>query len=857
MLTNSRSVCRVMRRAARLAILCVMAVGCLEAPPKAWMLKDRGASTPFRDQQVIGGVEMLDDLEVGGTNGAVDLNLREDRSMPSADAFVSYGAPLAAQVAVIADRARAWTAHVRDDHVRYASRHRDDDSAVLSSTRWFSLPVDTASSEVTLRPVHANHPRLLFMRGASQSAQLYHFTAPDSPPLDLELTPPIYMASHEGEVLFWGRIPDEMGWGWRWLIDDALTPVIKDDRGLSEVASVGYALERWFISTPEGQCAHLSAGGIGLSWRCHSQAGSRSVGSLNDLSFIGEIPRSSPLFASDDTRGFWTWVGAPGVAVNPYLDKEDEYRFRALSGRGDESTQEWIGEGIVWRVDSIEVADEEPNIEVDIGLMDSEVMDSEVIDSGVMDSEVMDSGVMDSGVMDSDVTDGGVVTERHSTLWALREPSGHLESTLLPDEEGGYGLIDWGATSFWVIWSGEELTLSPLESWEDHGGVAQVAQEELCLFSPERCDSTDHDCDGRARGGLCCRLQDSDWAGTNFSVALPEVNALHSDWSVVDSDIGMLVMLAHSQRAELFSLPFEGGSPQLRAQWNQIQSLGIIGHFYSIVSMHATDTEGQSVLLWNLYDATLDAFIQRPSPCEAPLAITVLNTEHLTRVYCPEASFLIHPLTNESTRESYPLGAQLSWMTRWHPSSASVNERLFLVAQGAESRLSIWRDDPTLGVITDPTEVGHTLPLELSQLSTEDRQRPVHLSPIDGGWISRVSEARQLEVWVPLRGWTSALSSPWPHDVQISTFAPLALSLAFSSAPPEGEELDLTTLRYDLYYHTLSPSASFWGVQYIENSTLSYPKFAKFQDLGGARPNLLTLTLGGVLGGGYSECISR
>ena len=668
--------------------------------------------------------------------------------------------------------------------------------------------------ELSLQSVYAERPWLTLSHPLLPSALLIDLSQPEAPPISLGLRGPFTFATHRDKLWLIGvnsEQPEQVAW--RWLSSGELGELHRDQRGLSRVVSAAYALGQWVLSTEEGQCltaSRRSPAQAGRAWRCQSVALGRLYGDSAQLTQLGPLPR-------DDIRGrgLWAWSGTPGAVSEPLSAKPDEGISRLSSAEG----LSWHGTGSLWSTEG----DQRVAWSIQPWLISS------------MPAEASTEAGTEAST-EASTEAGGANAERRGASEQIERA---LLSAALPSDGPLLALSASAERAFMMSWDegiGAPVLL-PSETWTLSAALELDEPDPSCQVELERCDELDHDCDGATHNGLCCL------EGEVNAALLEGVVSADRDWLSAESELGLLVAVASGGDARLFTAPYTGGAAQLRARWPGVSKIEAIGNLYSLVALAARDSEGEPILLWNLNTGE-GSYAQLPVPCD-PLALSVIDQSFTTRVICADRVLEVTPSLAQITTLEPPEAGELLWAQRWHPEGLLADEVYYVVAIGETAQLSLWREGREEG-LSVAREDGLGLPNILGLMEPSERLLALTPPTVAGGWPARVN-AGSLQVWSPLAGWVTALGSRWPLTASVSAFAPLGVSVGYTEDPASVGDSFLQ--RLTIYTHHLGPNADFWGSPYKESiakDSFAGAHPAGYPDLGGARPNLMSLVGSGL-----------
>ncbi|MBU1430587.1 hypothetical protein KKF91_08540 [Myxococcota bacterium] len=374
-----------------------------------------------------------------------------------------------------------------------------------------------------------------------------------------------------------------------------------------------------------------------------------------------------------------------------------------------------------------------------------------------------------------------------------------------------------------LIWGVDRPALVPIEV-EDLQPPPPIFRPEGCTenIAPEACDAADADCDGLAKAGLCCGLDN----GVRRA-KLPTGWLPRRPFVISESDVGLIAMMAfEGDVARLVKHPDEapdGAEVQIMASWEGVARLVHFDSQRALIVAYVedvADAEGLASHSLRLFapaeEGGLPSALTHPAPCEGVLAVELLDAAGHARVFCPTEAVDLRSTTAEMSPLSYPEGAEVRWMRR-----AFVGEGAgaWLVARGEAAILELWLSTPE-GLALAP------LPADLSALvAVEDRALPIQIPGAGAATFSRVVDQR-LEVWSGA-GWINSPSSSWPVDAKLSPSHPFALSVGFTRDPqanPGREALGL-------YVHDLRADHPHWGRRvYTTLSRVDIPEMG-YRDL--------------------------
>ena len=574
---------------------------------------------------------------------------------------------------------------------------------------------------------------------------------------------------------------------WQFVRDGEWSGLKKDLIGVPSAASLARGLGSWILATDQGQCFMLNEQiGLHHAWHCHSHANTSLISNDFEVKVIGSLSRS----AEDEPRGLglWLWSGTPGRSMNPLALTVQTQADRS-------SNQLAIG-------DVLSLKD---------GLLDRWLIRSE-------SPQIL---------MSQDESEWAVITEQGEYTFA------HLNAQhifgLIHLKKSRPSLIKWD-----VIEAGLSIQRLNESEWTPWDFPSVAPEDELCLVSPERCDPIDHDCDGQNYNQLCCLQGESVTSRLN-SVLFPKY-----DWFTGDSEIGALAMIASQGAARLFSFSTNGGEATLRAQWNGIESLSHFSNYLSLVSAIALDENGQSYLVQNR--RVNEEWFKLALPCD-PLALSVLDANHSTRIYCEDKSLLFNIDSEEPIEETYPESSPVQWMTAWKTGNENLGEHYWLVALGEYNQLSLWKGDLDQIVLGESETL--FLPSTLGWLTSADRVLPIQL-PMQGlGLISRVINSAQVEVWMDQIGWTRLGGHRWPLWASLSPNQAIAISVGYDEDPSAVQDSFLQ--RVNVRLHSLQEDSVYFGEltkEKVSKDSFGGAHLANYDSQNGTRPNLIHLLAG-------------
>lgn len=798
-----------------LLVLCLV-IACDTASPKETMMSrdmgnisQDGTVDENLDSSLIAGETPLDmelDAEVAGESVEIDQEVEVIvLPLPS----ISARATLETRDAIYV----AWA--VEGQLYRSIIRPHPlttDEDFIVSHDVWFTLPSTFIHREISLQAIGQGSPWLIISAEGLETLALD--LSQESPnPVSLGLTGNIQVAQGDGATLVLGEVflptssldQEESNEAmenaeegeeakarpvvaWRFERAGEWGQLKIDDQGISSPTSITRGLGSWVLGVPTGQCFMLQERtGISHSWRCHGDQGSLLTGDDFSLLNIGTLPRSS----DDSARGIglWAWSGTPGNAEAPLSSEIISYTETEEQVSALESHQALIlqdGALIRWLN---RASDPQALIDED---------DQLII--------VTTNGRLSTVITDPDLIFGVIRT--------------HSENPLL---------------MFWDELNGQVILRphSP-ELWQSRELPSAAHENERCIVSPERCDEVDHDCDGTPRNQRCCPV------GESVTSRLPEVLFPQYSWFTGDSEIGALVAIASQGSARLFSFPTSGGEATLRAQWGEVIQINHFSNYLSLVSMAAIDPQGGFILLQNLRRD--GSWFKRSLPCD-PLAITVLNAEHHTRVYCRDKAYTFYSELEPPREELYPESGELLWMSEWHTQQEDLGQKYWLVSIGESAQLSLWRDDQDQVALGETETV--TLPNILGELSSDDRILKIQLPPSGNGLMSRLIDEHTLEVWIERLGWTQVGGHRWPLWASLSSRYPIAISVGYSEDPKQVQDSFLQ--RINIRLHPLTIEGALFGElikEQVSRDSFGGAHLAEYNHQEGTRPNLITLIAG-------------
>lgn len=864
-------------------------VSCDDRPARVWsppprpmpVIYDMGAGTDL-DLGSGGGIagESIDPagIEVGGMAGALggtagseqlDLNVED--------------APPAQQVTMITSSEQIWIVWRHGNELRLSSFPITEVAQIstegmLLKAKSQSIPLtfkfnpqdvedalDLTLDELVLQGVYAQRPWLILSHPLLPSSLLLDLSDLESSPQFTDLSGPITVATHGAILWLIGRLPqsdlETDTVAWRWWNGESLGPRHQDRLGLSLPVHATYALGQWILSTQDGQCLTASRRNPdleGTAWHCQSVSKSRIWGNPDQFTLIGPLPR----VADNQRSGMWSWIGVPGFTGDPLYDAPNSN----LTFISPHQAWSWHGEGLLWSnefennryawtvrrwVDSdtpstinagedgtgggLAGAETSAGIEeagadiVEAGAGASTVAGAEAGARGGEDHESTageHGGSLQGGISDA----GSSVVMDPSSTEPLKEHQ--VLRASLTSISPTISVVDLGPQPLVFTWDlGQGVPKLMLgEPWEAVHELAQ-SHHDSCLLEVERCDELDHDCDGSPNNGLCCQEGDVNAALLNGVISADR------NWLTAESELGLLIAVASSNRADLFTAAYTGGDAQLRGTWPNIQRLELIGNLYSLVVLAGRNANDESILLWNLN--TEGSYVQLPAPCE-PLALTIIDQSFKTRVICANQVFEVDPHLGQVTQVTAPEEGERLWVTRWHPQGLLADEVYYVVAIGETAQLSLWREGREEG-LTLANESELILPNLLGQMDPSERLNPFLPPTVEGGWPARINQ-RKLEVWSPLVGWVNALNTRWPLTASLSSFSPLAVSVSYTEDPTSVGDSFLQ--RVTIFTHHLGRAADFWGKPFkvsISKDSFAGAHPAGYDDIDGLRPNLMTL----------------
>ena len=574
---------------------------------------------------------------------------------------------------------------------------------------------------------------------------------------------------------------------WRFTRDGNWSDLSEDHSGVSKPTALSRGLGSWILATEQGQCHMLNEqSGLHHAWYCHSQPNSVLLSDDFEVKVLGRLLRSS----EDTPRGIglWMWSGTPGRSVDPL--------FASIQSQAETPVARLATD------EALSLAD----------------------------------GTIDRWLIKSEAPQ--VLMVREDTQWSLITAYGKYNFEQQTAEEI-FGLIENPSNRPSLLYWNENtasLSIKPLEEseWTSFRLPSVAPEDELCLVSPERCDAIDHDCDGQPQNQLCC-VQGDAVTSRLSDVLFPDYN-----WFTGDSEIGALVMVASQNSARLFSFSTNGGEATLRTQWADIKSISHFSNYLSLVSAIGHDQNGQAYLLQN--QRINDEWVKLALPCQAH-AISVLDANHTTRVYCADKALLYNIDQELPVEETYPEASAVQWMTPWLTGTENLGEQYWLVALGEFNQLSLWKGDLD-GIVLGESETTF-LPSALGWLTPDDRSLPIQLPPEEEGLMSRIVEQNYIELWIDGLGWSPLGGHRWPLWASLSHKQAIAISVGYDEDPAEVQDSFLQ--RVNVRLHSLHEDTVYFGEsikERISKDSFGGAHIANYDAQGSSRPNLIHLLAG-------------
>ena len=693
----------------------------------------------------------------------------------------------------------------RDHEYIYRAKHTkqtlrgEGQQIAFEHQKWFTLPEEFNDLDVQIQSVMTSPP--LFIVSAEGKASFSLQADLDQPlSTSLGLSGSILASKGDGGALLAGLLwrssslatedepqMSEPIFAWRFIRDGAWSPIQVDEIGIPTPTSLSQGLGGWILGTAAGQCFVLTErAGLGDSWRCHTSDQSTLVSDDFGVLIMGQRLRS--LTDEPQGRGLWAWSGTPGHSIH-FMNTVPQSVF--------------------------DVSSSYLSAEQSISFID-----------GRLNRWIM-KGQRPQILMSQEDDNWHIVTTR-GTYSFIDRTGDHIFGLVFMNDERP-ARLSWREESGEVII--ETLTT---EEWRSYSLPSSAPEDELCIVAPERCDDVDHDCEGSNQNQRCC-LQGESVTSRVQDVLFPRLN-----WFTGDSEIGALIMIASQSSARLFSFSTTGGEATLRSQWSNVQELTQFDNYLSLVAAIAVNEEGAFMLLQNR--RIDDQWFQYELPCE-PLAITVLDATHKTRIYCADKSLIYSGEDETLTEEVFPEEGVIKWMTSWVIGHETLGQRYWLVAMGDSYQLSLWRDDVD-AISLGEDEIIH-LPNSLGELVAIDREAPIQLPPRGEGLLGRVIDNNHVEVWVDPVGWTPIGGHSFPLWATISPRYASAVSVGFSEDPLEIQDSFLQ--RVDVRIHPLQHHSVLFGEaikERVSRDSFGGTHLANYDSQEGTRPNLISLVAG-------------